>query len=254
MRPFTIGPAHRGASDRQRRHTSVKPRGARIRLAEEHPASVEGRTIFPTRVFHASVLPRLLKSGVNSRKTGSRVMKKKWRGMPIFTLTLEERATCPRNCLEWSTCYGNNMQFAERIIADETFEDTLWGELWELNGLEPDGFVVRLHILGDFYSADYVELWAHALVQFPALRVFGYTARSPFDPIGQAIFRLATQHWDRFAVRFSGLGFGTLTAEVVDSADQASGIICPAQTGKTECCATCALCWSTDAKISFLRH
>jgi hypothetical protein len=28
----------------------------------------------------------------------------------------------------------------------------------------------------------------------------------------------------------------------------------PAQTGKTDCCATCALCWHSDRTIAFLRH
>lgn len=31
-------------------------------------------------------------------------------------------------------------------------------------------------------------------------------------------------------------------------------IPCPVQTGKTECCATCALCWQTERKIVFLAH
>ena len=39
------------------------------------------------------------------------------------------------------------------------------------------GFVVRLHVLGDFYSVEYVGLWRRLLRQYPTLRVFGYTAR-----------------------------------------------------------------------------
>ena len=37
------------------------------------------------------------------------------------------------------------------------------------------GFVVRFHVLGDFYSVEYVGLWRRLLRQYPTLRVFGYT-------------------------------------------------------------------------------
>lgn len=238
----------------QRRHVPIKPKGARVRLPAAHAALVENRTIFPSTVEHASLAPRILVSGMNSRKTGRQVTKGKWAGMPIYTLTLEERATCPATCREWSTCYGNNMHFARRIIADEVFEARLSAELENLNTLHPKGFVVRLHILGDFYSTEYVDLWRRALDELPALRVFGYTARLLSDPIGQLLFRLAAMRWDRFAMRFSGVGMQTMASEVVDTPDQAIGILCPAQANEKLSCATCALCWSTERTISFLRH
>lgn len=239
----------------QRRFVAIKPGKPRaVNLPDDHPAFVEARTIFPSRVFHASVLPRLLKSGHNSRKTGKMVTKGKWRGMPIFTLTLEERATCPRTCRQWRDCYGRGMQYAERIIHDSVFEDRLASELDALNVLHPLGFVIRLHILGDFFSADYVHFWEGALIACPALRVWGYTSRSPFDKIGRELFRVTAEQWDRFAIRFSNGGFDTLCAEVVDSAEQTPHIICPAQTGKTDCCATCSFCWQSQKTIAFLRH
>ena len=43
------------------------------------------------------------------------VKKGKFAGYVIFTLTLEERATCPRDCFHWDNCYGNNMAFAHRV-------------------------------------------------------------------------------------------------------------------------------------------
>jgi hypothetical protein len=30
--------------------------------------------------------------------------------------------------------------------------------------------------------------------------------------------------------------------------------VCPEQTGKTECCATCGACWATDKNVAFMRH
>lgn len=257
-RLLDVNARNRANTDRthQRRFVSIKPKEQprSVNLAEDHPALVEGRTLMPNRVFHASLVDRVLKSGRWSRKTGKLVTKGRWRGFPIFTLTLEERATCPRSCAQWRTCYGRNMPFAERIIHDGVFEARLWSELEALDRLHPDGFVVRLHILGDFYSIEYVAIWEAALSIFPALRVFGYTARSPFEPIGRELFVLTNRLPDRFSIRFSNGGFATGCAEVVDRAEDTSNIICPAQTGKTDCCATCALCWQSPKTIAFLRH
>jgi hypothetical protein len=240
------GPLHR--------FPSIKPKGHRVNLRDDHPA-LAGATIFPTRVFDVDEVPRVLISGVNSRKIGKTVMKGRWRGYPIFTLTLEERATCPSSCAEWRTCYGNSMHMARRVRAGDLFERYLWDELHEAQRSHPRGFVVRLHVLGDFYSVGYVSLWEQALADFPALRVFGYTARQPFtDPIGAALNRLVQLHEDRFALRFSGLDLSRNGAIVVDAAADTEHLICPAQTGKTECCATCALCWHSDRTIAFLRH
>jgi hypothetical protein len=81
------------------------------------PAYRSGRSIFPSRVFDPDEVQRVLKDGHQSRKIGKFVTKGPRRGWPLFTLTLEERATCPRSCKAWAFCYGNNMQAAERIVA-----------------------------------------------------------------------------------------------------------------------------------------
>lgn len=237
-----------------RRFESIKPHGHRINLREDHFALVNARTIFPKSVVEAVDAPRLLVDGVNSRKIGRTVMKGRLRGCPIFTLTLEERATCPRTCLEWSRCYGNSMHFARRIRHGEDFERLLWGELAEKQVTHPDGFLVRLHVLGDFYSVDYAEFWAEALEAYPALNIFGYTAHAPGSEIGQVIAQLLGVHPMRFHIRFSGWDGPTDGSVVVDQAEDTEHLICPAQLGKTDCCATCALCWHSDRTIAFLRH
>lgn len=244
-----------GNGGKLRRFESIEAKGSRSRLSESHPALVEGRTIMPPRVFAPGDLPRLLVSGVNSRKIGKKVMKGRWRGFPIFTLTLEERATCPRTCAEWRTCYGNNMQYARRIAHGPELETMLWGELEAKHAEHPGGFAVRLHVLGDFYSTEYVDLWRRALAAFPSLHVFGFTARHPEnDPIGRELHRLVITHWHRFAIRYSGVHAREGGAIVIERGDATPHVVCPAQTGGTDCCATCALCWHSDRTIAFWRH
>lgn len=242
------------APDTLRRFAAIPPKGHRINLHRRHPALAKGQSLFQGRVVDAIDAPRLLVSGHNSRKIGKMIQKGKWRGFPVFTLTLEERKTCPSTCKEWRTCYGNSMNWARRISVGEQFEALLCAELAAKQRRHPAGFVVRLHILGDFYSADYVEMWRQALDVFPALHVFGYTARDPEGEIGSGILALSLERWDRFAVRFSGHGFESMGSEVVDSPADTKHIICPAQTGGTSCCSTCTLCWQSDRTIAFLRH
>jgi len=236
-----------------RRHGSIEPSGRGVVLSALHPAQRAGRSMFPSRVFDPDEVDRLLKDGHQSRKIGKIVLKGRLRGAPIFTLTLEERATCPRSCAAWSCCYGNNMQAAERIVGGPALEEALWHELTALQLAHPRGFLVRLHVLGDFYSAAYVDLWRRALLAFPALTVFGFTARLPGTPMGDALWAIASAHWDRFAIRFSGMP-GAHKASALEPFQHPDSISCPAQSGATACCATCALCWQSDRSISFRRH
>lgn len=242
----------------QRRFTGVTKHedaeGPRIVLEPHHPAHRKGTTFFPGRVIPAAKMERLLKSGEHSRKLGKIIVKGCWKGMPIYSLTLEERETCPRTCVAWAICYGNNMPFALRILDDGTLTRRLWAELAALSARHPAGFVVRLHVLGDFYSRDYVRFWRESLAEFPALHVFGFTARAPSEPIGGDLVVLVSDEPDRFVIRFSGAGYDTHCAEVVDHPAHAKGIPCPAQTDENRCCATCGLCWQSDRTISFVKH
>jgi len=236
-----------------RRHGSIVPKGAGVSIGPLHPAHASGRSIFSSRVYDPDEVARVLKTGHQSRKIGRQVAKGHRRGWPIFTLTLEERATCPRTCEAWAYCYGNHMQAAERITPGPALETALWAELSALQADHPRGFMVRLHVLGDFYSEAYVRMWSDALAAFPALHVFGFTARLPGTPIGDALQALWSTRWDRFAVRVSGMAGALKAAQVIPNTD-AGAITCPAQTEATDCCATCALCWQSDRTIAFARH
>lgn len=242
------------APSRLRRFDHPKgTRGGRT-LPIDHPAILESRTLFP-KSRKQPVEVRLLKSGHNSSKIGKQVTKGKWRGMPIYTLTLEERATCPATCGNWFDCYGNSMHWAHRIGHGPEFERLLRIELDALQKQHRGGFVVRLHVLGDFYSLPYVALWLRALIDLPALRVFGYTARDPHaDPIGAALWKIATYHFDRFALRFSGVDLPKRGAVTIAKGAASKHVVCPAQTGKTECCGTCGFCWASQRTIAFEKH
>ncbi|MEH6697220.1 MAG: hypothetical protein V7672_00830 [Brevundimonas sp.] len=237
-----------------------------VPLPADHPALSEGRTIFGKTVTASKASPRFLITGHSNTKLGKEVLKGPLKGAAIFQLSLEERATCPRSCLQWAGCYGNSMPFARRHTPDADFERYLEAEVITLCRQHPDGLLIRLHVLGDFYSVEYVYLWARLIAEFPQLHVFGYTARTIYDEdpegvrIARAIETLTDGIWGRFAIRTS-----SDLPDVADSraivVDEDPGlpdvIVCPAQTDDTAACATCGLCWSKGARdktIAFLRH
>jgi hypothetical protein len=121
-----------------------------------HPAFIEGRSIFSRKgVRKPADIKNLLVSGHSNVKIGNDVRVGLFKGYRIFTLTLQERATCPRSCLNWTTCYGNNMPYASRVDHTDKveFERRLETEVETLLRKPWPGILVRLHALGDFFSA-----------------------------------------------------------------------------------------------------
>lgn len=225
----------------------------------DHPAIMAGRTIYPSTVRPARSSSRwALKSGEHSRKIGGVILKGRWKGFPVFTLTLEERQTCPQSCHHWRSCMGNRMQWSDRVEAGADLEWRLEREVALLDIDHHAGFVVRLHMLGDFYSVRYVELWRKLLARHPALHVYGYSARHDAgDPIAVALAKLvADAGWDRFAMRLSNAPQATRSTLSVEHPYQAphDAIVCPEQVGKTESCSTCGLCWQSERRIAFVQH
>ena len=233
-------------------------------LPANHPAVVEGRTLFPSRVIRADRAPRVLVSGINSAKIGKRIIKGPWRGLQVFTLTLEERATCPTSCELLRECFGNAMHLARRVIPGRELEQALERELHAHTAAHPAGIAVRLHVLGDFYSIGYVQFWARMMDELPGLHVFGFTAHRRDTEIGQVI-SLANAYFDgRWAIRFSvgpdapvEPGQATTIWRKPTTSIVPEGIVCPAQTHKTDACGSCGLCWSPAAwgkRIAFIGH
>ncbi len=200
----------------------------------------------------------MLKRGKQNAKLGNKVTVKMWKGMIMYSLSLEERATCPSDCQQWDNCYGDNMPFAHRFDHnDHNFIGYLEMQLQELNDKHPDGFVVRLHVLGDFYDGKYIVQWQLWLHQFENLRVFGYTHHTADSQLGNMINNVNRIHPDRFRVRFSDDDSTPFNASVVQTTAEAlarPGIVCPEQSKFTDSCATCGYCWTSENPVIFYEH
>jgi hypothetical protein len=250
----------RGLKSRSRMvQGSLHGKSARGMPPIDHPAIAEKRTLYPKTVRppddgHGSIL----KPGDYSGKIGGLIMKGKWKGCSVYTLTLEERATCPVSCKHWRSCFGNSMHQADRIQHGPELEARLRREVAYLCQKHPVGVAIRLHVLGDFYSVTYVDMWRDLLTKHPNLVCFGFTARwdRHNDLIAAALRSLVLLQWERFAIRFSNAPFDLRSTVSIEHPLQcpADATICPEQLGQTESCSTCALCWHSRERIAFIQH
>jgi hypothetical protein len=150
-------------------------------------------------------------------------------------------------------CYGGNMHLARRWEAGQSLENSIRAEV-QKSRLP---LLVRLHVLGDFYSVDYARMWIEEL----GVPVFGYTHHHPFSSIGRILHNAP---WETISVRksfkagASKLGVmksrGAVTVTEWAQAAQYDAIPCPVQTGDQASCATCGLCWNTERNIAFIQH
>jgi len=231
-------------------------------LERDHPSIVEGRTLFPSSVRDPSPGEWVLKSGANQYKLGDRVTRGRagLKGAPIFSLSLEERSSCPE-CSLWLSCYGNHSPFSLRYRHGPKLIRQLQAELELLQLRHPGGFLIRLHQLGDFYSVEYVRQWAKEwLDEFPALHVFGYTHHRPNETeIGRELARWINTRWSRFAVRWSnweGSPKSTRTLTTIPKTATVRGaVVCPQQHRRTDLtCGSCTACWTSSKPIAFVIH
>lgn len=220
-----------------------------MRLKPDNPVLTQAITIHP-KAKRSPIETTLLKSVAGNKKMGKGdnvISKGHWAGMPMFQLSLEERATCPRTCTQWASCFANNMAFAHRI--DHThpdFFELLAAEIKVLAMKFRHGFVIRPHVIGDYFSAEYAAFWIEQTALHPHLHIFGFTHRERDSVIGRMIMEWNKN--DRVWVRFSDQG-GEMSANV-----EGEGFDCPEQTGKTESCLTCGACWGTVKPVRFKQH
>ncbi|WP_395542728.1 hypothetical protein [Neotabrizicola sp. sgz301269] len=244
-------------ADRRRFKVSPVPSGTtRVIVAADTPG-----TIFSTRIATPASGDRVLKDGASSCKIGGDVHKGRLRGARIYTLTLEERATCPRSCGLWQACYGNAMPHPTRWQRGPELERAVAEEVAALCA-PGDPVLIRLHILGDFYSFDYLRLWVALLDDHPNLNVFGFTAWPPGTHIGDGIARVRAALGRRFSIRHSGRTgpWGSFTINFPTERPRlGDAVVCPEQAEamngrQGRHCGNCCLCWQSDLPIVFVEH
>ncbi len=238
-----------------------KPLGAGRTKKVSAGLSDDGGTRYGKMVRIPTPDTPVLQPGRANVKLGHRVLKGRHKGRKIFALTLEEGRTCP-TCDHEDICYGGNMHLAVRWKHGPELEQAIGNQLQSIarsrEKLDP---LLRLHVLGDFYSDRYARLWFEEW----DVPIFGFTHHHPLSLIGKRVF---AQDWDRFSLRWSWRAdrkppisrHGAVTvkaktdAEFQVQAKRFDAIPCPVQTGRAKSCASCALCWQSERNIAFREH
>jgi hypothetical protein len=196
----------------------------------------------------------VLKKGSSNKKLGFKITSKRWSGKRLYSLTLVERETCPTSCHHWDDCYGNNMPFAHRFSTIGLLPK-LKEEIDSLMQKHKEGIVIRLHVLGDFMTTEYVEFWEQMLFDYRKLCLFGYTGREEDSEVGKAIWLMNTRFSERCVIRYSrSKGYEGSNLYAAEESFEGASFDCPEQTGKVKDCASCGLCWTTQKTVRFLTH
>lgn len=246
--------------DRRRFDSAPPANGIISRLA---PVDATGTTHPETlRTWRPDIGETILKDGAHNAKIGGDVLSGRLRGAKIFTLSLEERATCPRSCALWRGCYGNNLHQTRRWNAGTELETGLAAEVQALCRMHRK-VLIRLHVVGDFYSMRYLALWVLLLDDHPNLHIFGFTAWKIDSEIGAGIARVRAALGRRFAIRHSNTTgeWGSFTIDApTQKARLGEAIVCPEQRSANGDirpgvhCGNCTACWRGNAPIVFIEH
>ena len=195
------------------------------------------------------------------------ILKGPYRRMPAFYLTLQERTTCPTTCKAWEFCYGDHMPFAHRMNhTSKGFYPAIVHDLQRLQAAFPKGFVIRLHELGDFFSAAYIRFWRTSLALYPALYIYGYTHVT--GRLANMIDHTQAKNPGRFHVMNSDNAsknsprpkaiildaFSSAIHKRLKTKTLEGRPICPEQTQRTPGCTTCGLCMDGKTEVNFLKH
>ena len=214
-------------------------------------------TVYQNRILSPDSVASVIKEGKNNKKLGTtRIKKGPWKGLYIYSLTLVERETCPKSCIHWSDCYGNNLHLANRHTTNNLIPK-LESDLERIMGERKNkkGIALRLHILGDFYSAEYVKFWESMLLNYPKLRIFGFTARMPETTIGKQVRLINLRYSERCIVRFSANKVSeSLNSYAAEESFEGDNFVCPSTKENNITCASCAACWNSKKTVKFITH
>ena len=248
------------AKDRRRFKQAPVPLGKASHVA---PKGMPG-TMFRERVTDVIPGQPVLIDGANNAKIGGDVLVGHLKGARIFTLTLEERATCPDYCPLLRECYGNGMNWSVRWRHGAALESQIESDVKRLCA-QHGTILVRLHILGDFYSLEYLAMWSRLLDENPGLNVFGFTMHREDTLMGCTVATIRRRDPKRFSVRHSGRSgpWGSITTDAVEWEKPMilDAAVCPEQRGamagdgKGTHCGSCGLCWKgMSTPIVFFLH
>ena len=168
--------------------------------------------------------------------------------LPSFSLPVLR--TCPGKTEFCSRlCYGLNGRFTRkrmREIYQSNLEASKRADFVErvVRGiLKVKPGVFRLHVVGDFYSVEYVEKWLEIADRLPDVKFFGSTRSWRVPKLRDALetFRDLPNVYLRASIDFSHLDKPSSSWGIWSI--EGEGTPCPHDYGLVENCIACKKCW-----------
>ena len=174
--------------------------------------------------------------------------------LPSFSLPPIK--TCPgRSPFCGQFCYGLRGRLAWvrlREIQEANLEASQQDDFIKRMGreiarLRSEAF--RLHVVGDFYSADYVEKWVEIASSFPDMIFFGSTRswRVPSLESAVEMFAALPNARMRASIDFTHEDRPDPGWKVISVEDD--GVSCPHDYGWVQDCSGCRRCWQSKVSL-----
>lgn len=170
--------------------------------------------------------------------------------LPSFSLPV--MLTCPGKtpfCERY--CFGLRGRFSQeklKEINNRRLDATMkpnFGDIIveEIRQVRAPAF--RLHVVGDFYSVEYIEKWIDIAERLPRVIFFGSTRSWRCRPLAEAMkrFRDMVNVFMKASIDFTDPQDPVLCGWYVWSVE-GEGQPCPHDYGLAESCAVCKRCWT----------
>ena len=181
------------------------------------------------------------------------------------TFSLPSGITCP-GASAWCRkhCYGQrferlrpNCRFAYARNLQLSFAPAdLADQLTKI--IPPETPCLRLHVTGDFYSAEYISAWHSVCVAHPTILFWAYTRSWAIPKLMASLEELRSlENVQLFGSTDPTMCVPPSTWRVAFIADdpRANGITCKKQCEKAESCMDCGYCYQADSgNVIFKAH
>lgn len=170
----------------------------------------------------------------------------------VWTFSLPSLITCP-GASEWCRehCYARKVErlrpncraymrnLALSLVPDQLIEQVL-------EALPDDAPVVRIHVGGDFYSAEYTESWQRICETRPDTQFWAYTRSWSIPNLQASLDKLRSlKNVELFASVDSDMPLPPEDWRVafIEGDSRVSGLDCPHQQGQVASCLDCGYCF-----------
>lgn len=181
--------------------------------------------------------------------------------LAAFSTTPGPDASCP-GASDWckAACYAVNLDRLWPNVAARWAENLVAVQLGKMPIIGHRVKYFRIHVSGDFYSAQYVRQWIRLVRQHPDVLFWGYTRSWRVKRMLPALEDLRGEPNVQLFASTDGsitepTPAGWRVAFIEDDVARYTGYACPEQSGRKGSCLECGYCFKgRRGNVGFVEH